>query len=713
MAAPRVTSGLQRVLLMLKNVHFKSGYHIVASRKQYSTVYDPNEKTFEKILIANRGEIACRIIKTCKKMGIKTVAVHSDVDSSAVHVKMADEAVCVGPAPTSKSYLNMDAIMEAIRKTRAEAVHPGYGFLSENKEFAKRLAAEGVTFIGPDTHAIQAMGDKIESKLIAKNAKVNTIPGFDGVVKDTDQAISIAREIGYPVMIKASAGGGGKGMRIAWNDEETREGFRFSSQEAASSFGDDRLLIEKFIDNPRHIEIQVLADKHGNALWLNERECSIQRRNQKVIEEAPSTFLDPNTRKQMGEQAVSLAKAVKYSSAGTVEFLVDSQRNFYFLEMNTRLQVEHPITECITGLDLVQEMIRIAKGYKLHLKQADIPIKGWAIESRVYAEDPYKSFGLPSIGRLSQYIEPLNLTNVRVDSGIKEGSDISIYYDPMISKLVTYGSTRADALQQMVEALDNYVIRGVTHNISLLREILVHPRFVKGDISTKFLPEVYPDGFKGHQLSDNGRRELLATAACLYVALQLRSRRFLGNQRVSTSHKEQNRWELSLNLDKDTHVVTVFSTGSLFTVELDGKRLNVTSEWNLASALLPVTIDGTQRTMQCLSRDASGNVSLQYLGTVFKIQVLNRKAADLNKHMPEKVPEDSGSILRSPMPGSVVAVSVKPGDMVSEGQEICVIEAMKMQNSMTAARTAKVKTVHCKAGDTVAEGDILIELGMD
>ncbi|XP_028655789.1 propionyl-CoA carboxylase alpha chain, mitochondrial [Erpetoichthys calabaricus] len=713
MAAPRVTSGLQRVLLMLKNVHFKLGYRIVASRKQYSTVYDPNEKTFEKILIANRGEIACRIIKTCKKMGIKTVAVHSDVDSNAVHVKMADEAVCVGPAPTSKSYLNMDAIMEAIRKTRAEAVHPGYGFLSENKEFAKRLAAEGVTFIGPDTHAIQAMGDKIESKLIAKNAKVNTIPGFDGVVKDTDQAISIAREIGYPVMIKASAGGGGKGMRIAWNDEETREGFRFSSQEAASSFGDDRLLIEKFIDNPRHIEIQVLADKHGNALWLNERECSIQRRNQKVIEEAPSTFLDPNTRKQMGEQAVSLAKAVQYSSAGTVEFLVDSQRNFYFLEMNTRLQVEHPITECITGLDLVQEMIRIAKGYKLHQKQADIPIKGWAVESRVYAEDPYKSFGLPSIGRLSQYIEPLNLTNVRVDSGIKEGSDISIYYDPMISKLVTYGSTRAEALQRMVEALDSYVIRGVTHNISLLRDILIHPRFVKGDISTKFLPEVYPDGFKGHQLSDNGRRELLATAACLYVALQLRSRRFIGNQRVSTSHKEQNRWELSLKLDKDTHAVTVFSTGSLFTVELDGKRLNVTSEWNLASALLPVTIDGTQRTMQCLSRDASGNVSLQYLGTVFKIQVLNRKAADLNKHMPEKVPEDSGSILRSPMPGSVVAVSVKPGDMVSEGQEICVIEAMKMQNSMTAARTAKVKTVHCKAGDTVAEGDILIELGMD
>ncbi|KAJ7425153.1 Pyruvate carboxylase subunit A [Pitangus sulphuratus] len=389
-------------------------------------------------------------------------------------------------------------------------------------------ASEGVTFIGPDTHAIQAMGDKIESKLLAKNAKVNTIPGFDGVVKDADEAVRIAREIGYPVMIKASAGGGGKGMRIAWDDEETREGFRFSSQEAASSFGDDRLLIEKFIDNPRHIEIQILADKHGNALWLNERECSIQRRNQKVVEEAPSTFLDPETRRAMGEQAVALAKAVKYSSAGTVEFLVDSSKNFYFLEMNTRLQVEHPVTECITGLDLVQEMIRVAKGYPLRHKQADIPINGWAVECRVYAEDPYKSFGLPSVGKLSQYQEPLHVPSVRVDSGIQQGSDISIYYDPMISKLITYGSNRAEALKRMEEALDNYVIRVVTgefvntqkfempvkhrgtaayqdearivscvaHNISLLREVIIHPRFVQGDISTKFLPEVYPDGFK-------------------------------------------------------------------------------------------------------------------------------------------------------------------------------------------------------------------------
>uniref|UniRef100_A0A452HJ55 Propionyl-CoA carboxylase alpha chain, mitochondrial n=1 Tax=Gopherus agassizii TaxID=38772 RepID=A0A452HJ55_9SAUR len=566
-----------------------------------------------------------------------------------VHVKMADEAVCVGPAPTSKSYLNMDAIMEAIKKTRAQAVHPGYGFLSENKEFARRLASEGVTFVGPDTHAIQAMGDKIESKLLAKNAKVNTIPGFDGVVKDADEAVRIAREIGYPVMIKASAGGGGKGMRIAWNDEETREGFRFSSQEAASSFGDDRLLIEKFIDNPRHIEIQVLADKHDNALWLNERECSIQRRNQKVVEEAPSTFLDPETRRAMGEQAVALAKAVKYSSAGTVEFLVDTKKNFYFLEMNTRLQVEHPITECITGLDLVQEMIRVAKGYPLRHKQADIPINVvWG-------------------GRLY----------VRVDSGIQEGSDISIYYDPMISKLITYGSDRAEALQRMEEALDNYVIRGVTHNIALLREVIIHPRFVQGDVSTKFLPDVYPDGFKGHKLTDLEKRELLAIATSLYMAEQLRSQQFLGSPRISLAKLDLNNWELSIQLGDGTYSVTVSNNGSTFS---------------------------------CLSRDAAGNISIQFLGTVYKLRILTKLAAELSKYMPEKAVEDTTSILRSPMPGAVVAVSVKPGDLVSEGQEICVIEAMKMQNSMIAAKTGKVKALHCKAGETVGEGDLLIEL---
>uniref|UniRef100_A0A8C4I6W5 Propionyl-CoA carboxylase alpha chain, mitochondrial n=1 Tax=Dicentrarchus labrax TaxID=13489 RepID=A0A8C4I6W5_DICLA len=621
-------------------------------------------QTFDKILIANRGEIACRVIKTCKKMGIKTVAVHSDVDSSAVHVKMADEAVCVGPAPTNKSYLNMDAIMDAIRATGAQAVHPGYGFLSENKEFAKGSLLHIYTL----------------SLLL----------------------------LGYPVMIKASAGGGGKGMRISWNDEETREGFRFSSQEAASSFGDDRLLIEKYIDNPRHIEIQVLADKHGNALWLNERECSIQRRNQKVVEEAPSTFLDPTTRRAMGEQAVQLAKAVQYSSAGTVEFLVDSNRNFYFLEMNTRLQVEHPITECITGLDLVEQMIRVAKGYQLKHKQEDIPINGWAIESRVYAEDPYKSFGLPSIGRLSQYQEPINLSKVRVDSGIQEGSDISIYYDPMISKLVTYGATRAEALARMEDALDNYVIRGVTHNIPLLREIITHPRFISGDISTNFLPEVYPDGFKGHQLEADKRRELLASAAALYITTQLRSQKVLGSLRVPSSPIECNHWELCVELGEGHHSMEVTKSGNVYTVEVDGGKVEVSGQWNLASPLLPLTINGTDRMLQCLSRDASGRIVLQYLGT--SLRVLSKLAAELNSYMPEKVPEDTSSILRSPMPGTVVAVSVKPGDTVAEGQEICVIEAMKMQNSLTAVRQAKVKNVHCKPGETVGEGDLLVEL---
>ncbi|XP_036310527.1 propionyl-CoA carboxylase alpha chain, mitochondrial isoform X3 [Pipistrellus kuhlii] len=645
-------------------------------------------------------------------MGIKTVAIHSDVDTSSVHVKMADEAVCVGPAPTNKSYLNMEAILEAIRKTRAQAVHPGYGFLSENKEFAKCLAAENVVFIGPDTHAIQAMGDKIESKLLAKKAKVNTIPGFDGVVKDADEAVRIAREIGYPVMIKASAGGGGKGMRIAWDDEETRDGFRFSSQEAASSFGDDRLLIEKFIDNPRHIEIQVLGDKHGNALWLNERECSIQRRNQKVVEEAPSIFLDSETRRAMGEQAVALAKAVKYSSAGTVEFLVDSKKNFYFLEMNTRLQVEHPVTECITGLDLVQEMIRVAKGYPLRHKQADIPINGWAVECRVYAEDPYKSFGLPSIGRLSQYQEPIHLPGVRVDSGIQPGSDISIYYDPMISKLITYGSNRTEALKRMEDALDNYVIRGVIHNIALLREVIINSRFIKGDINTKFLSDVYPDGFKGHKLTESERNQLLAIASSLFVASQLRAQHFQEheNSRVPIVKPQVANWELSVKLNDEVHSVVASNNGKMFSVEVDGSKLNVTSTWNLASPLLSVSVDGTQRTIQCLSREAGGNMSIQFLGTVYKVHILTKLAAELSRFMLEKVAEDTSSTLRSPMPGVVVAVSVSPGDMVSEGQEICVIEAMKMQNSMTAGKTGKVKSVHCKAGDTVGEGDLLMEL---
>uniref|UniRef100_A0A8C6IGT6 Propionyl-CoA carboxylase alpha chain, mitochondrial n=1 Tax=Mus spicilegus TaxID=10103 RepID=A0A8C6IGT6_MUSSI len=502
-------------------------------------------------------------------------------------------------------------------------------------------------------------------------------------------------------MIKASAGGGGKGMRIAWDDEETRDGFRFSSQEAASSFGDDRLLIEKFIDNPRHIEIQVLGDKHGNALWLNERECSVQRRNQKVVEEAPSIFLDPETRQAMGEQAVALAKAVKYSSAGTVEFLVDSQKNFYFLEMNTRLQVEHPVTECITGLDLVQEMILVAKGYPLRHKQEDIPISGWAVECRVYAEDPYKSFGLPSIGRLSQYQEPIHLPGVRVDSGIQPGSDISIYYDPMISKLVTYGSDRAEALKRMEDALDNYVIRGKTAHLIRNKtpmEGITETKF-GGGADVDVTDMTYDSFLTGHTLTLSERNQLLAIASSVFVASQLRAQRFQEHSRVPVIRPDVAKWELSVKLHDEDHTVVASNNGSVSCLT-----------WNLASPLLSVNVDGTQRTVQCLSREAGGNMSIQFLGTVYKVHILTKLAAELNKFMLEKVPKDTSSTLCSPMPGVVVAVSVKPGDMVAEGQEICVIEAMKMQNSMTAGKMGKVKLVHCKAGDTVGEGDLLVEL---
>uniref|UniRef100_A0A8D1EMX8 Propionyl-CoA carboxylase alpha chain, mitochondrial n=1 Tax=Sus scrofa TaxID=9823 RepID=A0A8D1EMX8_PIG len=623
---------------------------------------------FDSCYLENLERCLCSVCKVCRLVNFNKYTIHSFVDSTSISSGMNNASVCLNPLPMTYSSLSLDFFMEAARTENARAVRPSCQFL--------QIKVVGVLCIFSDENT--------------SNFKL----------------------LGYPVMIKASAGGGGKGMRIAWDDEETRDGFRFSSQEAASSFGDDRLLIEKFIDNPRHIEIQVLGDKHGNALWLNERECSIQRRNQKVVEEAPSIFLDSETRRAMGEQAVALAKAVNYSSAGTVEFLVDSKKNFYFLEMNTRLQVEHPVTECITGLDLVQEMIRVAKGYPLRHRQADIPINGWAVECRVYAEDPYKSFGLPSIGRLSQYQEPIHLPGVRVDSGIQPGSDISIYYDPMISKLITYGSNRMEALKRMENALDNYVIRGVTHNIALLREVIINSRFVEGDINTKFLSDVYPDGFKGHKLTEDERNQLLAIASSLFVASQLRAQRFQEpeNSRVPIIKPQVANWELSIRLHDEVHTVTASNSGPTFSVEVDGSKLNVTSTWNLASPLLSVSIDGTQRTIQCLSRDAGGNMSIQFLGTVYKVHILTKLAAELNKFMLEKAAEDTSSILHSPMPGLVVAVSVKPGDLVAEGQEICVIEAMKMQNSMTAGKTGKVKSVHCKAGDTVGEGDLLVEL---
>nr|CAH7768994.1 unnamed protein product [Callosobruchus chinensis] len=635
---------------------------------------DPQEPTFNKILIANRGEIACRVISTAKRMGIKTVAVYSIADSQSMHVKLADESVFIGPSPASESYLIKEKIMDAIKRTGAEAVHPGYGFLSENAGFVEQLESENISFIGPSATSITGMGDKLESKRLAAAAGVNTIPGFDGVVKDADHCVEIARKIGYPVMIKASAGGGGKGMRIARSDDDAREGFKLSSQEALSSFGDSRMLVEKFIDNPRHIEIQVLGDKHGNVIFLNERECSIQRRNQKVIEEAPSVFLDDATRKAMGDQAVSLCKKLGYYSAGTVEFLVDENRNFYFLEMNTRLQVEHPITECITGVDLVQQMLRVAKGHKLKITQDDIKINGWAVESRVYAEDPYKSFGLPSIGRLYRYIEPTQLPGVRCDSGIEEGSEISVYYDPMICKLVCYGKDRKEAIDRSIKSLDYYVIRGVIHNIPLLRDILTEEKFNKGDISTNYLPQVYPDGFKGKQLNVKDKQKLLAMASSVFATNDLRNRQFLNSPKLKIKEKPVEDWTLHVELNEEKHKLHVTQSNGEFRVKIDDGEYTIKKEdIDLSKPLLEVKVNDETDVIQLLSKDASGFYQIIYQGTTYKLYILSQRSAEYLHLMPEKVKFDISKQIRSPMPGLVKTVNCNVGDQVVEGQELCVI----------------------------------------
>jgi propionyl-CoA carboxylase alpha chain len=696
--------------------------------------YDPKESKFEKVLIANRGEIACRVINSCKRMGIKTVAVYSEADAVSRFVRLADEAVCVGPPASAQSYLNMPVILDAVKKTGAQAVHPGYGFLSENTLFAAELENIGVVFLGPNSKAIKAMGDKIQSKRIASKAKVNGIPGFDGEVADPEEAVKIARNIGYPVMIKASAGGGGKGMRIAWNDKEAREGFRLSKAEAKSSFGDDRMLIEKYIDNPRHIEIQVLCDRHGNAVYLNERECSIQRRNQKVIEESPSTFLDPATRKAMGSQAVALALEVGYDSAGTVEFLVDSKKNFYFLEMNTRLQVEHPITECTTGVDIVHQMLRIGKGHKLLYKQSDIPINGWSLECRVYAEDPYKAFGLPSVGRLYSYVEPTSIPKVRCDSGIQEGSEISIYYDPLICKLVTYGADRQSALNTMAKALDSYVIRGVTHNIPLLRDIITENRFVSGNISTKYLMETYPEGFKGTKLTPGEYNDLLAVGTAVFLKDALRDQQLEKGKEcvyIASLHRsvsasapeghEYTRCRLSRtdkgfrvklsNWIPPDHITT--GTPKINKANHEAKEetvIDVADNFLLSDNVLHHQSDGKEVILQLLDRGVD-SVKLQYLGTAFPVDIRHEDAAWLQSaYMPEPKIIDQGRMCIAPMPGLVKSVAVKVGDRVSVGQELCVLEAMKMQNSLPAGKSGVVKKVNFKAGETVGDGDIIVEL---
>jgi len=669
---------------------------------------DPSEPTFGKVLIANRGEIACRVIRTCRKMGIKTVAVHSVADAGGLFVKMADEAINIGPAPARESYLVMEKILKAVEETGAEAVHPGYGFLSENTVFVAELEKAGVKFIGPHSKAISEMGDKLASKRLATNAKVNGIPGYDGVIENVDHCVQLSKEIGYPVMVKASAGGGGKGMRIAWNDDEAALAFRLCSEEAASSFGDDRMLVEKFVDCPRHIEIQIVGDKHGNVIHLNERECSIQRRNQKVIEEAPSPFLDPATRAAMGEQAVQLSKAIGYDSAGTVEFLCDSQKNFYFLEMNTRLQVEHPITECITGVDLVHQMIRSSYGHPLKLTQQDIGIRGWAFENRVYAEDPTKNFGMPSIGRLHRYQEPVG-QGVRCDSGIEEGSEISMFYDPMICKLTCYGDSRDQAISTSIDALDHYVIRGVTHNIPLLRDVLTEDVFKSGVFTTNYLPETYPDGFQGLQLTSGDVAELASIAAVVHCKEQERARVRLNEKKVKAVRPAKP-IDLVVGVKGESVALQVSKGVGSYTVSGPHGSVEVSDNFTLADTVMEAVVGDKTVVTQLIARDASGGLRIRYKGTALNVSVLPAAAAALKPIMPVKVPIDTSRTILSPMPGVVKSVTVAVGDQVGDGQECAVVEAMKMQNSLSSGVTGVVKAVHVKEGDTVDEDQILVEI---
>jgi len=663
---------------------------------------------FDKILIANRGEIACRVIKTARKMGIKTVAIYSDADKHALHVEMADEAVHIGPPQANQSYIVIDKVMDAIRQTGAQAVHPGYGFLSENPKFAEALEAEGVAFIGPPKGAIEAMGDKITSKKIAQEADVSTVPGVMGLIEDAEEAVRISSEIGYPVMIKASAGGGGKGMRIAWNDDEAREGFQSSKNEAASSFGDDRIFIEKFITQPRHIEIQVLCDAHGNGIYLNERECSIQRRNQKVVEEAPSPFLDEDTRKAMGEQSVALAKAVGYTSAGTVEFIVDGNRNFFFLEMNTRLQVEHPVTELITGVDLVEQMIRIANGEALSIKQDDVKINGWAIENRLYAEDPYRGF-LPSIGRLTRYRPPeegpLGDGIVRNDTGVFEGGEISRYYDPMIAKLCTWAPTRGKAIEMMRNALDRFEVEGIGHNLPFVAAVMDHPKFIAGEMTTAFIEEEYPDGFDGVTLDDTALKRVVAACAAMNRVAEIRRARISG---TLDNHERQVGDDWNVALQERDFDVTIAADQSGATVRFaDGTELRVAGAWTPGDQLARMTVNDAPLVMKV--GKVSGGFRIRTRGADLKVHVRTARQAELARRMPEKVPPDTSKMLLCPMPGLIVKIDVGEGDEVQEGQALCTVEAMKMENILRAERRGTVLKINADPGDSLAVDDIIME----
>jgi len=663
---------------------------------------------FKKILIANRGEIACRVIKTARKMGIATVAVYSDADRNALHVRMADEAVHIGPAPAAQSYIVIDRIMAAVKATGAEAVHPGYGFLSENRNFAAALEAAGVVFIGPPSGAIEAMGDKITSKKLAQEAGVSTVPGYMGLIADADEAVKISGQVGYPVMIKASAGGGGKGMRIAWNDAEAREGFQSSKNEAAASFGDDRIFIEKFVTQPRHIEIQVLADQHGNCVYLHERECSIQRRNQKVIEEAPSPFLDEATRKAMGEQACALAKAVGYTSAGTVEFIVDGDRNFYFLEMNTRLQVEHPVTELITGVDLVEQMIRVANGEALPFKQEDLKINGWAMEARLYAEDPYRNF-LPSIGRLTRYRPPVEGPTatgiVRNDTGVFEGGEISMFYDPMIAKLCTWGPTRAEAIEEMRLALDTFEVEGIGHNLPFCSAVMDHPRFASGNITTAFIAEEYPDGFAGATLDDTVLRRVAASAAAMNRVAEIRRTRISGTM---DNHERRvgDAWVVTLQGISYPVTIKADHDGSTVTFA-DGQSLRVESDWTPGQPLARLSVDGRPVVIKVAKIPMGFRMRLR--GADLKVHVQTPRQKELAGLMLQKAAPDTSKYLLCPMPGLIVRITVSEGEEVQEGQALATVEAMKMENILKAERKGVVKAIKASPGASLRVDDVIME----
>jgi propionyl-CoA carboxylase alpha chain len=668
---------------------------------------------FKRILIANRGEIACRIIKTARRMGIETVAVYSEADRDALHVEMADEAVLIGPPPAAESYLLIDRIVDACRKTGAEAVHPGYGFLSEREAFPRALKEAGIVFIGPNPDAIAAMGDKIESKKAAAKAKVSTVPGHLGVIEDDKHAVRIADEIGYPVMIKASAGGGGKGMRIAHSKAEVGEGFNLAKAEAKSSFGDDRVFIEKFIVDPRHIEIQVLGDKHGNVIYLGERECSIQRRNQKVIEEAPSPLLDETTRRKMGEQAVALAKAVNYDSAGTVEFVAGQDKSFYFLEMNTRLQVEHPVTELVTGIDLVEQMIRVAAGEKLSLAQKDVTLTGWAVESRVYAEDPFRNF-LPSIGRLVKYRPPAEKSQdgvtVRNDTGVQEGGEISIYYDPMIAKLVTHGSSRAAAIEAQSTALDAFYVDGIRHNIPFLSALMNHPRWREGKLSTGFIAEEYPRGFSAGAPEGEIARRLAAVAAAIDHVLGERKRQISGQMNGRLVQRERRRavWldreEVALDVAREADGIAVRFIGG---DGLPGNPHNLVSNWVPGEPVWQGTIDGQFVAMQV--RPINNGFRLAHQGFEVPIYVFTETEATSARLMPVVSAADTGKKLLCPMPGLVVSIAVSEGQEVKAGETLAVVEAMKMQNVLRAERDGTVKKIHAAPGATLAVDALILE----